>query len=236
MVRRPVPSNRIKKIFLASNSQGTSAGIPRELNYPSQLQSMLGKDFDVHRMLISGWTLRDFVKTVPDNVLPLNPDFVVMNFGIIEASQRILSNWEKKFLSLVPGGPRVTGMLHRNRARVLMLRHSLGLATRQETVMDYSASVRDAADCLVEKNIKYLFLKIPTFQDQGKTLGNPYINNDIELFNSALDEYPSLLFESFEGGWSMSDFQDGTVHFSVAGQRKIAENIKSYIMDKLVEQ
>jgi len=233
MVKRPVSSSRVKKIFLASNSQGTSAGISLQQSYPSLLQNLLGPDFELHRMLISGWTLRDFVDNLSDNVVSVAPDLVVMNFGIIEGARRILSNWEKRFLSLIPGGSRVTGALHRNREKVLRVRQFVGLEARQVSLSAYSASIQDAAKIMDRNDIKFIFLKTPLFPDQGKAIGNPYINKDIELFNSALDEYPSIRFESFPGGWTMDDYQPGTVHFSVAGHRKVAEYLKSHIIGRI---
>ena len=89
-------NNKSPRILLASNSQGTIAGVSQEKSYPSILQEKLGSEFEVHRILVSGWTLRDLSNSLTDNVLSIDPDFVVMNFGIIESAQRILSNWEKR--------------------------------------------------------------------------------------------------------------------------------------------
>lgn len=226
-------NDKAPRILLASNSQGTSAGVSQGQNYPSMLQEMLGSELEVHRMLISGWTLRDFYNNLTDNVLSLAPDFVVMHFGIIECAQRILSNWEKGFLSLLPWGGRVTGFLHHNRAAVLKLRNALGLRARQVSLQDYSASVRDVADCLGKFQIPYLFLRTPLFPDDGNAVGHPFINQDVTTFNGALDEYASLSFEACAGGWTTDDYQPGTVHFSQAGHRKIAELLMREIMDRL---
>lgn len=226
-------NNKIPRILLASNSQGTSAGVSQEQSYPSVLQERLGPEFEVHRILISGWTLRDFSNNLTDNVLAISPDFVVMHFGIIESAQRILSNWEKGLLSLVPLGGRITGFLHHHRAAVLKLRHSLGLQARQVSLPDYSASVRDVANNLGKLHIPYLFLRIPLFPDDGDAVGHPFINQDVATFNGVLNEYASISFDACTGGWTMSDYQHGTVHFSEAGHGKVAELLMREIMDRL---
>lgn len=226
-------NNKAPRILLASNSQGTSAGVSQEQNYPSILQEKLGPEFEVHRILISGWTLRDLSNSLTDNVISIAPDCVVMHFGIIESAQRILSNGEKRFLSLLPGGGRITGFLHRNRAAVLKLRHSLGLQARQVSLREYSASVRDVADCLGKLQIPYLFLRTPLFPDDGDAVGHPFINQDVTTFNGVLDGYASIPIEACAGGWTMDDYQPGTVHFSAAGHRKIAELLMREIMDRL---
>lgn len=228
-----MPNKKAHRILFASNSQGTSAGVAQDKNYSSILQKELGPEFEVHRLLISGWTLRDLANNLTDNVLSLAPDFVVMQFGIIEGAQRILSNWEKRFLSLLLGGGRITGFLHHNRAAVLKLRHSLGLRARQVSFRDYSASVQDVADCLDRSQIPYMFLRTPLFPDQGAALGNPFINQDVTMYNSALDGYKSISFEACAGGWTMADYQSGTVHFSEVGHRKIAELLICEIVDQL---
>lgn len=222
-----------KKIFLASNSQGTSAGTSPEFTYSNVLQDLLGDSFDVHRMLISGWTLKDFSKSLTDNVLCISPDLVVMNFGIVEGAQRILSRWEKTALSLVPGSRHLTSLLHLNRERVLFIRNQLGLSTRNMSLEEYSDCISYIVDILEKNKVKYLFLLIPLFADEGKSIGNPYINQDIKLFNSALNGLPSLDFRLFPGGWTMDDFKAGTVHFSPSGHRKIAESLENYILSTL---
>lgn len=228
-----MPEKKASRILLASNSQGTSAGVAQDQNYPSILQERLGSEFEVHRILISGWTLRDLSNNLTDNVLSMAPDFVVMHFGIIESAQRILSNWEKRLLSLLPGGGSITGLLHHNRAAVLKLRNSLGLQARQVSLREYSASVRDVAGSLDRLQIPYLFLRTPLFPDQGDALGHPFINQDATIFNGALDGYESISFEVCDEGWTMADYQPGTVHFSEAGHRKIAELLMREIMDRL---
>ena len=225
-------NNKVPRILLASNSQGTSVGVSQEQSYPSILQEGLGHGFEVHRILISGWTLRDFSNNLTDNVLSIAPDFVVMHFGIIESAQRILSNWEKRFLSLLPWGGRITGLLHHNRAAVLKLRHSLGLQARQVSLQDYSTSVRDVADRLGKHQIPHLFLRTPLFPDDGDAVGHPFINQDVTTFNRVLDGYASISFEACTGGWTMDDYQPGTVHFSEAGHRKTAELLMLEIMDR----
>lgn len=226
-------SSSAKKIFLASNSQGTSVGISPELSYPCVLQDLLGPEYAVHRILISGWTLRDFADNLTDNVYSLRPDFVVMNFGIIEGAQRILSNWEKRFLSLIPGGARVTGFLHRNRASVLELRHFFGLQARQVSLADYSVAVRDVAGAFGRLDIPYLFLRTPLFPDGGNSLKHPYINHDISIYNAVVNEYESICLDESAEGWEMSDYQYGSVHFSAAGHRKIAKLLSQSILDHL---
>lgn len=225
--------NKVLRILLASNSQGTSAGVSPEKSYPSILQEKLGPEFEVHRILISGWTLKDLSNNLTDNVISVAPDFVVLHFGIIESAQRILSNWEKRFLSLLPWNRRITGFLHRNRAVVLKLRHSLGLQARQVTLLDYSASVHDVADCLGKLQIPFLFLRTPLFPDDGEAVGHPFINQDVSLFNSALDGYSSIPFDECAGGWTVADYQPGSVHFSETGHRKVAELLLCEIMDRL---
>lgn len=226
-------SNSRPRILLASNSQGTSAGVLPTRNYASILQNKLGSEFEIHRILISGWTLRELSVNLADNVLSIAPNFVVMHFGIIESAQRIFSNWEKRFLSLLPGGGRITRFIHHNRAAVLKCRHSLGLQARQVSFQEYSASVRDVADCLDKFRIPYLFLRTPTFPDAGNAVGHPFINQDVSTFNGALDGYASISFEACAGGWTMDDYQPGTVHFSEAGHGKIAELLMREIMSRL---
>lgn len=225
--------NQLLRIVIASNSQGTSSGISLECNYPSVLQNRLGRKFQIHRILISGWTSRDFFNNFYDNVISVSPDLVLMHFGIVESAQRILSNHEKFFFSLLPFGSGITSFLHRNRSPVLKLRKSLGLQARQVSFVDYADSVHNIASELNRYKIRYLFLRTPFFPDNGESVGHPFINQDIEAYNHALDEYKSIALDLCSGGWTMEDYQPGTVHFSESGHRKIADLLTYEVLIRL---
>lgn len=226
-------NNKTPRILLASNSQGTSVGVSQEQNYPSILQEKLGPEFEVHRILISGWTLRDLFNNLTDNVLSIDPDLVVMHFGIIESAQRILSNWEKRLLLLLPLGGKVSGFLHRNRSAVLRIRHSLGIQARQVTLHEYSDTVRSVVACLDHHKISHLFLRTPSFSDGGTALNHPFIDEDVETYNAVLDKYESVAIETCVAGWTMNDYQFGTVHFSKTGHEKVATLLFNEITSRL---
>jgi lysophospholipase L1-like esterase len=228
-----MPGNKVFRVLLASNSQGTSIGVLPDQNYSSILHGRFGSQCEVHRLLISGWTLKDLSDNLTDNVILLAPDVVVLHFGIIEGAQRILSNWEKRFLSVLPLGERITGLLHRNRAAVLRFRKYLGLQARQVSLREYSDSVREVSACLTKHKIQCLFVRTPLFPDGGDAVSHPFINEDVEAYNAALNGYPCVDTANCRGGWVSDDYQFGTVHFNAGGHQKIADLLFEEITKRL---
>jgi hypothetical protein len=121
------------RVLIASNSQGTGAGVPMGSNYPAIVRDALGDACDVHWLLMSGWTLRDLDTHLDENVIAIEPRIVIIQFGIVECTRRILSETEKRIVSRLPFGRKVTRAMHASRARVLMARRRLRVETR---VMD----------------------------------------------------------------------------------------------------
>ena len=218
------------RVLIASNSQGTAAGVPAGANYPCLLRDMLGEGYEVHWLLMSGWTLADLRAHLRDNALALRPHFVVLQFGIVEAPQRILSVGEKVFLGSIPFGRYVTAALFRQRASVLRLRRRLGIGTRVMSIDDFGVLAQAVRDELEAAGIRTLFLRMPEFADGGRTMAHPFINDDIAAVNDVIERFRSLGFER-SGEWPAGGFQDGTVHFSVIGHRvaatRIADEIRS---------
>lgn len=202
-------------------------------NYPCLLRDTLNGNFELHYLLLSGWTMKDLSDNLLDNVLALKPDLVVVHLGIIESTQRILSNWEKRFFSILPFGNRITGLLHRNRSAVLRIRRVLGLQARQVSLHAYSSTVNNIVDQLEQHQIQYLFIQTPTIPDNGKAVGHLFINDDAKAYNAILNKYEVVAIENGAAGWTQEDYQDGTVHFSQAGHKKMAVLLSAEIISRL---
>ena len=212
-----------KIIYLAGNSQATDVGVETGQNYPSILMSTLSGKAKIYTSIKSGWTLKEFADTHISQVLTYSPDLVIMNFGIVECAQRILSKKEKKIISYIPGSNKITAFLHKNRRTVLKLRNFLGMTTREASVSDYQKTVSRVEQIFLENSIRYLFLKIPTFSNFGNDLNHPYLESDILQFNAILAEYSSCSIENEVSNWSSAYYQNGTVHFNSLGHAKIAK-------------
>lgn len=212
------------RVLILGNSQGTSIGLDSGNNYPALLQQMLGDGVEVHRMLVSGWTLRDVAAVFDDNVLALAPNLVVLQIGIVEAAQRILSDKAKAFFGLLPGGIRITALLHRHRARVLRWRQALGLSTRLVPLDEFGLLLAQIVGTLTTRGIRHCLIRMPSFPDGGAAMHHPFVNQDIAEYNAVMDAYDCLAVEK-AAGWNAQCIQPGTVHFTAAGHGIIANQL-----------
>ena len=206
-----MPHRKYPKIFIASNSQASSSGLVSNANYPSLLRTSFNDHCDIQSLLVSGWTILDFYQNLIDNVIPNEPDLVILHFGIVESAQRILSMNEKKLLSLVPFGSKITSFLHNNRSLVLRIRRYFRVSTRVMRLDHFSAAV----------------------QNNGDAISHPFINQDLLGYNQVMSKYRSVDLNSSDIKWIMSDYQDGTVHFTEQGHQKIHASLMPFISQSL---
>jgi hypothetical protein len=124
-------------VALLSNSQGTSAGVRPEEAYPVLLGSEMAHIVELHRITIGGWKMDDFLNILDDNVIAIRPDIVLIQAGIMECTQRILSLFEKRILHVIPLGTRIPKWVYKHRALVLKIRSTIGIATRLQSVKNF---------------------------------------------------------------------------------------------------
>lgn len=222
-----------KRIVLVTNSQGSSLGVPMGSNYPSVLQELLGPDFDLHWLLISGWTVRELITNLADNVLVWKPDLLVVHLGMVECSQRILSVREKNFMSLLPFGRSITAFLHRRRRQVLRCRHRLGISTRVVPPGEFAAAIREIEARAAEHGIRTLFLPTFKFADAGASLDHPFVNEDIEQYNRMLPGYGEVPADILNQYGLSTIYQSQNVHFNENGHRVVAEILAAALRKKL---
>lgn len=215
------------RVCLLSNSQGTSAGVESGQSYPMLLRTLLGRSHEIHWLVMSGWTIADMRVHLRDNVIALSPNIVVLNFGIVEAAQRILSTTAKRVLGALPLGHMVTRSLHSRRATVLKLRRHAGLSSRLMAPAAFAEHVAWIANELEAAGICSLFLAIPEIPDGGASLDHPFVNDDIRLFNALLPAGKSLSLPREISNESL--MQPGTVHFSLSGHRMVADFLAAEI-------
>ena len=228
-----MPHRKYPKILIASNSQASSSGLVSNANYPSLLRTSFNDHCDVQSLLVSGWTILDFYQNLIDNVIPNEPDLVILHFGIVESAQRILSTNEKKLLSLVPFGSKVTSFLHNNRSLVLRIRRYFRVSTRVMRLDHFSTAVQNVVQCLEDNKIDYLFVLTPLLPNNGEAISHPFINQDLLSYNQVMSKYRSVDLNSSDIKWIMSDYQDGTVHFTEQGHQKIHASLMPFISQSL---
>ncbi|MDO8877133.1 MAG: SGNH/GDSL hydrolase family protein [Pseudolabrys sp.] len=207
-------------IQVVTNSQGSSVGLAAGQNYPALAAKYLGPQYDVRSLVVSGWTLSDVVNNLEDNVLSLKPDIAIFQIGIVEAAQRILSNREKAFLSILPFGRILTAAMHRHRATVLTWRKRLGIGSRVVPPDEFRRLLELLSEKLQSYGIPFLLVPIPLFPDAGESLAHPLINEDIALYNAMLSRFGCLDIDRVP---EISYFQNGTVHFSAKGHDWLAK-------------
>jgi lysophospholipase L1-like esterase len=209
-------------VQIITNSQGSSVGVAPGENYPALAGTYLGPQYDVRPLVVSGWTLADIVNNLDDNVVFLKPDLVVFQIGIVEAAQRILSNREKNLLALLPFGRHITAAMHRHRASVLGWRKRLGIGTRVVEPKEFERLLDGLAAKLRSNGIRFVFVPVPLFPDEGRSLSHPLINEDVSLYNGMLARFECLAI-----GADVHDryFQSGTVHLSVEGHNWVARSL-----------
>lgn len=219
------------RVSLLSNSQGTSAGVAAGEAYPVRLRTLLGSAYEVHWLLMSGWTIADLRPHLRDNVVALEPDVVVLNYGIVEAAQRILAPRAKRVLATTPWGRWITGALHARRSSVLRLRERAGVQTRLMAPGSFAEMVVAIAAELEAAGIAVLFLEMPEIPDGGAALRHPFVNDDIRLFNSLLPAGKTIRLPAVAPEGSL--LQDGTVHFSPMGHLVVAETLAAAISNRM---
>ncbi len=211
------------RIALLSNSQGTDAGVSAAETYPELVRARLASEHEVRVMAMSGWAIGDFNAHI-DDVLADDPELVVLQVGIVECAQRILSEREKRILQRVPGSRRLTAFLHARRTRVIRARRALRIMTCLYTLERFRDEVDSFVAALGSRGVDVLLVRIPRFSDAYEAEFYPYINEDIELFNTALVERGAVPLVS-EADTDVAIWQPGTVHLNAEGHRAAADTL-----------
>ena len=128
---------------------------------------------------------------------------------------------EKKPLSLVPFGSKITSFLHNNRSLVLRIRRYFRVSTRVMILDHFSAAVQNVVQYFEDNKIDYLFVLTPLLPNNGEAISHPFINQDLLSYNQVMSKYRSVDLNSSDIKWIMSDYQDGTVQFTEQGHQKI---------------
>ena len=225
--------NKFARVVLLANSQGTSAGINWKDAYPAVLAELLKYDIELHRLLMSGWTIRDFLDVIEDNVIGLRPDLVVIQIGIVECARRILTERHKALFRLIPFGYKVTKYLHYHRAVVLKIRNWLGINTRLIDPLEFEILISRTVKLLEENCVPYIFVPIPFITDNGLNLKHPMINKDIKEYNKILHNYVSIPIDTELMQPHTTMFQNESVHFTVDGHKFFASFLAKAIVSKL---
>jgi len=216
--------------MLITNSQGTSAGVGYNENYPSLLREKLNKNnYELHMLLMSGWSIKNFNVHI-DNIISVRPDIVVVQIGIIECAKRILSDNEKRIIKyILLFHSFITNFLHKYRKKVILLRNKLKLNVRKMNLNDFTIELENFYNALQEYNIKLVMVKIPYFDKKYEKDHYPLINEDIEIYNAVIDNYPN--FDLIKKNNKFYDiWQSGTVHFTKNGHRLFAKKLYEQLM------
>jgi len=220
-------------VVLLTNSQGTSAGVELQEAYPVLLASELKGIVELHRISIGGWKINDFLNTIDDNVIVLRPAVVIVQTGIVECAQRILSELEKKILRFVLLGSSLTKWMHQHRASVLRIRQRLGLTTRSLKLSAAKSCVDAIHQKLKAVGITCVFVEVLKFSDAGKSLRHPFINNDIDAYNAVLRQYDSISFDLIVENLGTRLYQLNSVHFTSEGHKAIASALAAEVVKRL---
>lgn len=211
--------------MLVTNSQGTSRGLDEGETYPGLIQKKID-EIEFHFWLKGGGTVKEF-DDHKENILRPNPDLVFFQVGIVECTRRILSNRAKHFFKALPKGQIITKLIHDYRNKVIRLRNFLGLNTRKMTPEEFDRRLDNLVGTLQDRGIQCALAKIPRFTEDYQDEFFPYINEDIELYNSVLEKYdafPLVKNNIMKRDWLV----EGTVHFNQKGHRKIAEKMVNH--------
>jgi len=217
------------RIFIVTNSQGSSVGVAPGENYPALVGKALGPKYDVRALIVSGWSVVEVVDNLVDNVISVKPDAVFVHIGIVESAQRILSTREKAVCALLPFGRYLTAALYRRRARVLRWRKQFGLATRAISPESFAVLVDRLFTTLEAEDIRCAFVPIPLFPDAGAAMEHPFVNEDATLYNKILTRYECI---DLGGTPAPQYYQPGTVHFTAEGHRWLSEAVVRHIQRK----
>lgn len=95
-------------VALLSNSQGSSAGVRPEEAYHFLLASEMAHLVELHRIAVGGWKMDDYLNILDDNVIAIRHHIILIQAGIMECTQQILSLFEKRILRGIPFGTRIS--------------------------------------------------------------------------------------------------------------------------------
>ena len=171
----------------------------------------------------SGWSIRDFVAHT-DEITALHADLVVIQIGIVECTQRILSEREKAFFYRLRGGRRITRWLHDRRNGVIAWRRRLRITTRLVPIGEFTAALDTFATRLTDDGAQLLFVEIPRVGTTYERVHFPGINRDIAEYNAVIRTHTSVELlkpeDELDGIW-----QPGTVHLTRDGHRFFATRL-----------
>lgn len=224
---------RVPIVVLLTNSQGTSAGVELQEAYPVLLASELKGIVELHRISVGGWKINDFLDILDDNVLAIRPDIVIIQIGIVEGAQRILTLFEKKLLRIIPLGRKVSKWAHGHRAFVLKMRKRLGFATRVQRTIIFTRHVNALWEKITLAGSQCIFIEIPKFADGGQDLRHPFINNDINAYNVVLRQYDSISVDFIVEDLGIRLYQPNSVHFTSEGHKAIASELAAEVLNRL---
>ena len=208
------------RIVIVANSQGTAAGsgagwLEEGEEYPELIRRTVCSDHEVVSFARSGWSIRDFLAHA-EEITDLRPDLVVVQIGIVECTQRILSEREKAFFYRLRGGRQVTRWLHDRRNAVIAWRRRLGITTRLVPIGEFAAALDTLAARLTKDGARLLFVEIPRFGTAYERAHFPGINRDIAQYNAVIRAHRSI--EALRADDDLDEiWQPGTVHLTREG-------------------
>jgi hypothetical protein len=88
----------MKRILIITDSLGLARSIPEMVKFEETWPQKLKKHFIVHQISIGGATV-DFLFEQLDYHLNFNPDYVILQSGIVDAAPRALTKFENDFFN-----------------------------------------------------------------------------------------------------------------------------------------
>lgn len=218
------------RIALLSNSQGTAAGVEPGEHYPALVRDALSEEHELHLLVVSGWSLRDFIAHA-GTVTDIRPDLVIVQIGIVESARRILSRAEKRLLRpLGRPGRAFTRVLHGHRKAVIRARRRLRIDARMYSPEAFDRDLGDLVSALRSSGADVMLLEIPQFTPTYERDHYPHIREDVALFNDVLHRHGAVPF--FDGDVDDALWQPGTVHLTPEGHRLAAARIVELVRER----
>jgi hypothetical protein len=88
----------VKKILVITDSLGLPRRVPELVDFEETWVNSLAKVYSIHQLSIGGATINDLYEQT-DYAKMFNPDFVIIQSGIVDCAPRALTKFENQFLN-----------------------------------------------------------------------------------------------------------------------------------------
>lgn len=212
------------KIAVFTDSLGLPRDKPEVVDYTSTWVSLLKQNHNVYQVSIGGGTIEDLYNQAA-YLNSFNPDFVIIQSGIVDCTPRALTKTESHILNKYKITQKILTLILKEKTTKFLRKHRRCKYTSIVKFLEYAKMFK-----LTFNESKVIFVGImPASSNYEKKV--PGVTKSINLYNKKLSE---IFKENFieTSCFSFDKIMSDNIHLNLEGNRLLASIVEKKINEK----